>query len=312
MTPLEIFNTKSNFLDARELILKRKVSTAEMKLLSIIIDRFIDQLEKSGGIIINNGRNITLTQALELIFKEFEKNINSTIIKGYIDDIVKGQALNSRYFGTFVDDSKRFDIIRKIVQTTIGRRLGIAKNGTLKVGGYLYNFLKDNRIKNEVLELVTRAITSESSVSTVKSELKVLIAGDDKIDGQLSNQYRTFINDTYQQVDNLESNLYAEELGLQAAFYSGGKIKTTRNFCCQRNGLVFTIDEIKSWKNLTFQGKNKDYNPITDQGGYNCRHRYRYIINAIALKKRPDLKESKSGRLIPIKGKSNQKLNKCA
>lgn len=312
MTPLEIFNKKDKFLDLREGILNRKVSTAEKKLLNIIIQQFIDELEKSGGKIINNGKNITLTQALEKIFNEFDKTLNATIIEGYVDDIVKGQALNSRYFGTFVDDPKKFDKIRKKVQITVSRRLGINPDGSLKKGGYLDSFLNDSRIKNETQTLVTRAITGEASISETKASLRVLIAGDDNIKGQLSNQYATFINDTYQQIDNLESSLYAEAIGLQAAFYAGGTINTTRKFCCQRNALIYTVDEIKSWKNLKFQGKNKNYNPLTDQGGYNCRHRYRYVINAIALRKRPDLRETKNGKLVSINGRKNPKYNQCA
>lgn len=310
--PIKIFNQKSKFLDSREIILKRRVSRSERKLLSIIIERFIDSLEHSNGVITDNGKNITLTQSIEQIFKEFDKNINSVIIRGYINDIVKGQALNSRYFATFLDGKDKFQSIKNKVQTTIRRRLGINKNGSLRVGGYLYSFLKDNRIKTQVLQLATKAITGQSTISQTRKELERLIVGDGKISGQLSNQYRVFINDTYQQIDNLESNLYAEELGLQSAFYAGGKIKTTRKFCCQRNGLIFTVDEIKKWKSLKFKGKSKNYNPITDQGGYNCRHRFRYVINAVALKMRPDLMENKQGKLISINEKESYKLNKCA
>ena len=116
----------------------------------------------------------------------------------------------------------------------------------------------------------------------MKNDIRTFVVGNNDRLGGLQSQYNTFIYDTFQQIDRLESGIYAKEIGMEAFIYSGGKISTTRKFCCQRNGKIWTVDEAKKWRNLNFQGKNKNYNPLVDLGGYNCRHSTQYISNVIA------------------------------
>jgi hypothetical protein len=82
-------------------------------------------------------------------------------------------------------------------------------------------------------------------------------------------------------------NEIRKDLGFKYAIYEGGEIETTRNFCEQRNRKVFSEQEINSWRDLSWQGKNTiGYNPIFDCGGYNCRHKLRWIGTELALKLR--------------------------
>lgn len=56
------------------------------------------------------------------------------------------------------------------------------------------------------------------------------------------------------------------EQGFERYLYSGGLIETSREFCIERDGKVFTLEEIQSWDNG--QGLPAD----VYLGGYNCRH----------------------------------------
>ncbi len=302
---------KVDFLAAREGVLRRKVSAAEKKLLDLIIEKFIDELEVSNGIIVSNGKNIKLTQGLDKIFEEFNRIVQDGLINGYIKDISEVKLLNKSYFGEFETNKRILDIVSNKSSLQINRRLGISPKGVVLNGGFLNNFIKDNRLKNEFAELVTKGITGGTSFRELKADIKTFIIGNEDRLGGLQAQYRTFIYDTYQQIDRLESGIYAEELGMQSFIYSGGKIATTRNFCCQRNGKIWTVDEAKKWENLEFQGKNKDYNPLVDLGGHNCRHTTQYISNLISARRRDDLKLDDEGNLIVDKKGKKQKLNKC-
>ena len=75
-TPQEIFDKRDKFLEKREAVLNRKVAAAERKLLDEIVDQFLDRLETSKGVIVNNGENIELTQAIDLIFAKFWQYFN--------------------------------------------------------------------------------------------------------------------------------------------------------------------------------------------------------------------------------------------
>jgi hypothetical protein len=303
-TPQEIFDKKDKFLENREDVLDRKVIAAQKKLLDVIVDEFLDQLETSGGVIQNNGKNISATQAIEKIFADFDKTLNKDLVDGYIKDIQAGQALNTQYFSTFEEDPKQFATTSNRVQTTVRNRLGITKDNTIKRNGYLGNFLRNNPGRQEVLEIATKAITGEQSKAEARKQLATSVTGDGTVSGSLAGHYRTFINDTYQQIDNLESKEYATALGMKAAYYLGGTINTTRKFCRQRNGNLYTDEEIASWENLKWQGKNKNYDPFTDMGGYNCRHRFRYISNKQAARNRPDLELTEDGKLVKKAGAS--------
>ena len=303
-TAQEIFDKKDKFLASREATLNRKVAAAEKKLLDVVVEKFIDQLETSGGFITNNGKNISLTQALEQVFNEFDATLNKDLVGGYIKDIAAGQLLNKQYFQVFEEDPKKFANASGSAQKTVRARLGITKDGGIKAKGYLDNFIKSNPVKQEVLEIATKAITGQQSKAAARKQLQTSIAGDENVGGKLGGHYRTFINDTYQQIDNLEASLYADAIGMQAAYYLGGTINTSRKFCRQRNGNLYTTEEIESWQDLKWQGKNKNYNPLTDMGGYNCRHRYRYISNKQAARNREDLELTEDGKLVKKEGAS--------
>ena len=58
----------------------------------------------------------------------------------------------------------------------------------------------------------------------------------------------------------------AEDLGLNYFLYAGGLIKTSREFCIERAGKVFSVAEAKNWDN------GQDLPVIPYLGGYNCRH----------------------------------------
>ena len=84
---------------------------------------------------------------------------------------------------------------------------------------------------------------------------------------------------------------YAERIGLRTFIYTGGLIQTSRDFCEDRNGKVFTIEEAEEWKDLNWDGKPEIYNPLIDLGGYNCRHFPAWISAKEAIRRRPDLKQ---------------------
>lgn len=57
-----------------------------------------------------------------------------------------------------------------------------------------------------------------------------------------------------------------EQLGLDYFLYAGGLIKTSRPFCQERAGKIFSVAEAKTWDN----GQGLPVIPYL--GGWNCRH----------------------------------------
>ena len=119
------------------------------------------------------------------------------------------------------------------------------------------------------------------------AEMRELLEKDFGDKGIISTQFNRWTYDIYSQYDRVAANEMRKSLGLKYAIYEGGEIETTREFCEERNRKVFSEEEILSWSELTWKGKpDIGYNPIIDCGGYNCRHKLRWISTELALKLR--------------------------
>ncbi len=176
--------------------------------------------------------------------------------------------------------------------------LGLTKENTLSKGGFLEKFVSDDILRQELKDSTYKAISSGKGFRTFKEDLQTLIVGDDNYQGGLQRHYRTYAYDSYSMVDRATSNVFANELGLEAFIYGGTIVDNTREFCEKRVGKVWLVSEAKEWKDIEFQGKPKDYDPLNDLGGYNCMHSTNYISNEEAIRRRDDLKENKEGKLI--------------
>jgi hypothetical protein len=101
------------------------------------------------------------------------------------------------------------------------------------------------------------------------------------------------VQDKFAEYDRRLNNEFASELKLNYAIYQGGEIKTTRDFCNERNGNVYNREQIDSWNGLVWDGKNLEGNVFTDAGGYNCRHYYDWISYELAVQLDPKIERSK-------------------
>lgn len=308
----DLHKKKLEFLERKELELKNGVSSIEKKLLDIIVESVLDNLEVKDGTVLPSEKNIKLTQLLSDIFDDFNKNVNNNLLKQYVETIRTNTDLNKKYFGMFETDSKKLISVSDATKEIVNRRIGITDKGVVIKGGFLDSFIKDNRTQSRLQSILTQGITSGSALKDLRTDVKLFIVGDGKKLGSVQNAYSTLIYDTYQQVDRLEAGIYAQSLNMEAFIYSGGKVAQTRPFCCQRNGLIFTTEEASSWKNLEFQGKSNPYNPLIDLGGYGCRHSTQYISNVVAVNMRNDLELDKNGKLRYKLGYPKQSLNKCS
>lgn len=171
--------------------------------------------------------------------------------------------------------------------------------------GWLANVGDLKSIYDQVRETARKAVSQRIPFVDFLKILKTEIQGNDAITGLMVNHFKTIVWDVYAEYDRMVGYKYAIGLGYRAAIYEGGLIDRSRDFCIERNGDVFTFDEIKvfgtpadkygGYTNKAqgkFDGKPRfDYDPFFDQGGHNCRHAYSYIPDRLAIRLRPELKE---------------------
>lgn len=298
MSRKELSKQRKNFIKKRREILSQKVDRLQEQLLMIILDEFWSKFETSNGALLSNGRNITLTAALDKIYDEFNRTKNLSVVQSFANDMMALESLNGKYFGTFEFNPNIFETVQKRVKRLTRASLGLSPDNSLSKNGFLEKFISDEQLRNEIKNTTFQAISSGQSHDQFKKTLKEIIVGGDNYKGGLQRHYRTFAYDTYQQVDRSTQNQFAKELGLKAFVYAGTVVKATRDFCKRRVGKVFTVEEAEKWENKRWQGKNRDYNPLTDLGGYNCLHQADFISNEEAIRRRKDLIIDESGNLI--------------
>jgi len=267
--------------------LEGRIAESQRGLLDLVVNEFLDKLETDGGVILNSTKNRRLLSLLDEVFTQYNATHGLEIVKTIVDGVSKIIDFNANYFSTF-DKPAILLPIKTEAANLISGWLGIVKNN-VKPNGYLDTLIKDPRIKNQIRNIAVKEIITQGGYNQAKEAVQTYVAGNKEKAGALQSYARNFVYDLYSQVDGANSQVYADKLNLDYAIYEGGLIKTSRKFCIDKNGKVFTREEIEKF-NPT-EAKPPDYNPFLDRGGYGCRHHYNWIPKALAFTLRPDLKD---------------------
>lgn len=306
----DIHKSKERYLNKREKALKRKVSALERSLYELVFEEVAAKLEVDDlGQIKTSSVNANLNNQLDQVFEAFNTGQNAEVIQAFAKDLFGISDFNDRYFQTFESDTERYERIRANSRRIMNDHLGIDAQGRIKSKGFLRDFIEDTATRNKVKQLTMNSIAGKESFQSFKEQLRTMLNPGDESGGILNAHYRTYAYDTFQEYDRIEAEQYATELGLQAFRYTGGKISTTREFCCQRNNKVWTREEALKWP-TKFPG-SKGGNVFNTLGGWNCRHSLKWISNDRALRSRPDLKLNDEGKLVYKSGVKRQRLNQC-
>lgn len=297
-SPSEIEREKQRYLFEREELLRRRVQELERKLYTSLLNEFAVELDVVDGSLSDSASNQNKVNKIQRIIEKWNKTEHLKVLEGFAKDLTRLSDYNRRYFESLgvAQGAKLEALVESTTNKTL-KSIGISPSGKLIPNSYLDNFLQDSTIRNEVVRLSSSAIVNKQGFTAFRDALKDIVVTDRTL-GQLNKYYTNFAYDAYQQYDRNFASKVAEGLNLNAFIYEGSIIDTTRKFCSQRAGKVFTREEAAEWQNENFVGKNKGYEPLRDLGGYNCRHNARWITNAEALRRRPDLK-LQDGKLVP-------------
>jgi len=279
---------RTKLVDAIISEMEKQVGSAQQELLRTIVEDFVEKLETDeAGNIKNTLGNKRKLDLLDRVYNQYVQQSGVKIVETIVKGVSEVLNFNGKYYGIFTTKAQ----LGKIMADTrdqIGDWLGITKRGGLVENGYLNRLLSDPTIRNTVRDSVFKSVVSQKGFFEVKKDLKNYIAGNPQKAGALQQYYRNFVYDTFSQVDRTQAKIFADKLGFEYAIYEGGLIKTSRKFCRDRNGKVFTKKEIADFDPP--EAKPPNYNPFTDLGGYGCRHHLNWIPEAVAFALRPELR----------------------
>jgi len=138
-------------------------------------------------------------------------------------------------------------------------------------GSYLSGVTDMGSVKMDVKKYLAAAMAMGYSRKQLMEGLK------DVVETSTDKYFRTYLYDVISQYERMASRAVANKLGLKHFEYSGDIIKDTRDFCIERAGNVYSVEEAKTWNDLWWRGKIEGVDVMVALGGYNCRHSVLYL-----------------------------------
>lgn len=284
---MKLVKNKTDLIDAIIAGLEARVLKSQSELLRTVIEDFVDKMDIQEGRIMSSMKNKRLIAVIDEVYAKFTNTVAVENIALMIKGVQKIMNFNNNYFQIMAPKTSLVTY-QSGVKESINSWLGITSKGKVKANGYISTLLSDSTIKNEIRNQVADAVITQAGYSETKSKLKDYIDGKpEEKTGAMQKYYRNFVYDTFSHVDRANSQQIAEGVGFNYAIYEGGIIKTTRKFCRNHNGKVYSREEIAEFDPIV--AKPPGYNPFLDLGGYACRHHLNWIPDALAKALRPDL-----------------------
>lgn len=152
----------------------------------------------------------------------------------------------------------------------------------------LFDFLDEHiktvgSFKDEISRFTIGLALSGMTIAEISKSLSDKLKKADK-QGFVTRKLLSVFRDTAIEVSRATDLRYAREEGFKYAYYLGGLIETSRCFCQQRDQLIWSVDRINKWNDLSWGGKIEGVDVKIALGGYNCRHYLMWIDDETAEK----------------------------
>lgn len=188
---------------------------------------------KDGNIVASTGNLAKISAILE--------KVKETLFGGDYVDAIKSFANEIQIQATLNND---------ILEKTVGSFEDSALyNATIKAAQRnTLMLLDESAVSHNLLqpigEILTNSIVTGAGYLDAVETLRQNMVGE----GALLNKYAgTYIKDAFAISDRQYAQLTSKEHGIVFFKYDGGEISDSRDFCIERKGSIFHIDEIKSW-----------------------------------------------------------------
>jgi hypothetical protein len=248
-------------------------------LIKAIKDRYLASLNIRDGKITFDAKNMATIGRLDSELKKVADLKGDKLLEWFFEQTQKNGQQNKAYF-TDIVGKKGIEKAYSLAMESILLRLGYDGKEFIK-NGLLFDLSRVTDPIRKIKAETIKAISQGQSFFEFQKSISSFVTGGQNA-GIIENHFRTNAYDTFQQIDRTISNNMAVSLDMNYAVYSEGLMTTSRKFCIDRVGKVFSRKEIESWRKLDWDGKNDNYDPLTDVGGYNCTHTLDFITDDLA------------------------------
>lgn len=288
-------------LDERQRQRLKQLGAIERLLLRKMLYDLRGVIEEKDGRIVTRRGYASLSKLVDQAFDAIEERGLQAIGARMAKDIGAVLDVNAAYYRVVAaNQGERFREITRQVIGTLNRRLGIDGDGQIQRRGYLEQLFRTDAARDEIKKLISKSVTAGVPMRKLEKAMRVAVRGTDESAGVLEKHIGGFVLDTYNMADAVANEEFGKRLGMRYFIYTGGIIETSRKFCRDRNGRVFSTEEAnEQWPLSPDLPRTKaekesktltDYVPLQDRGRWLCRHRLLFIDEAEAKRRRADLR----------------------
>ena len=269
---------RSKALREAESGLLEKAGGLENKLLAFVRNEFLPSLDIADNKITNSISNLRKVNDSSSLKKYMRKVVNVAMYEYYQSEFNNITNLTNGYYNKF--------------EPKEAQQKKILERGAVIVDGYLDSVFDNNQIVRSIQGTVRNAVSTNQALSEAGQLLQDQIKGKEDKFGLVKSYHYQNGFDEFQAYSRTLDEDYSKALELNYAIYAGGEMKTTRQFCTERNGNVYNRETILSWDDEEWQGKKPNNNILIDLGGYNCRHDLDWISFNLAKRLDPSIEKS--------------------
>jgi hypothetical protein len=265
-----------------------EMQKAEKELMALSTDlqsQYLESVMRAVNSAINTkGNSITTILNSKLFLTAWKRIVGRGVNDFMKEELMKIEEQTTQYYSQYDSELLPFSKIKQIVVNDL----------KLNISNFATNFNDSEVVANRTRTFALGLIQRDLSSADVRKEMESFVLGNGEKLGVVDNynMYETRVQDVFAEYDRRLSNAYATQLNLNYFIYQGGEIKTTRDFCEERNGNVYTREEGLAFNSLDWDGKKAGNFFFTDCGGYNCRHFCDWISYELAKQLRPGIPKS--------------------
>jgi len=288
--------SRVNLIERKEKQFAKRLRLFREGLVKDLINQLLAEMSTTSGVIDNSIGNLSLMNKIDQIY---EQAINGTAgktftgkVAGDVDDIID---LNKKYY-TKLLPGKNITGTLQVAGDYTKTYLGVSTEArAVSSGSIISDAMKPGSWTSRIKAALINSV--ENSVDE-----RVFRKAIGRVGRDYDKEVMKKLPNVYDKTENVMGKQVASQEEMHFAYYQGGIMAKTREFCEVRNNQVFHISEIAKFGTSSdeyggytnksageFQGKTDVYDPFIDLGGYNCRHRYFYISNEAGFSLRPDL-----------------------
>lgn len=295
MIQVPFYKARLKAVTRAERAFDRRLISFRKNLIAYVFSEISGDLIVDQGSIVNTSQNLALINKIDRVVESYVKgNAGVTFLRSIVGDIEAVASVNKKYYSAVLG-KKDIENTWRAASGYLNSYLGVTDQGMISEGSILMDSISSKQWLRRMKATVVNGVENGLTINELKS-------GIEKAGERFDVQVKETLPNVFDKAENILGKQVAKEEEMHFAYYQGGIMKRTRDFCEERNNKLFHVSEIAlfgtpddpygGYTNKSqgeFQGKTDPYDPFTDLGGYNCRHRLFYVSNELGFRLRTDL-----------------------